>query len=209
MNQKASRTSFFNDTVEKGFVYLAVIMDLFSRKIIGWALDTTMTNQLIIDAFTMAVKSRNAEPGLILHSDRGVQYRSGEYQALLLQEGILQRLADKGFASCNVVLGIGSYTYQYVTRDTHGSAVKATNITMKDGTDVAIFKDPKTGGGEKKSAKGLLMVKDVDGVPTLFDNVSREEEQSEENMLQTVWEDGKFVKTTTIYEIRERVAASF
>lgn len=133
----------------------------------------------------------------------------GDSITLARQQQILQRLADKGFASCNVVLGIGSYTYQYVTRDTHGSAVKATNITMKDGTDVAIFKDPKTGGGEKKSAKGLLMVKDVDGVPTLFDNVSREEEQSEENMLQTVWEDGKFVKTTTIYEIRERVAASF
>lgn len=82
--------------VEKGFVYLAVIMDLFSRKIIGWALDTTMTNQLIIDAFTMAVKSRNAEPGLILHSDRGVQYRSGEYQALLLQEGIRPSMSRKG-----------------------------------------------------------------------------------------------------------------
>ena len=53
--------------VEKGFVYLAVIMDLFARKIIGWSLDTTMTNQLIMDAFTMAVASRKVEPGLILH----------------------------------------------------------------------------------------------------------------------------------------------
>jgi len=56
--------------IEKGFVYLAVIMDLFSRKIIGWSLDTTMTNQLIIGAFEMAVASRQVEPGLILHSDR-------------------------------------------------------------------------------------------------------------------------------------------
>lgn len=82
--------------VEKGFVYLAVIMDLFSRKIIGWSLDTTMTNQLIMDAFTMAVASRKVEPGLILHSDRGVQYRSGEYQALLLNEGIRPSMSRKG-----------------------------------------------------------------------------------------------------------------
>ena len=82
--------------VEKGFVYLAVIMDLFSRKIIGWSLDTTMTNQLIMDAFKMAVASRQVEPGLILHSDRGVQYRSGEYQALLLNEQIRPSMSRKG-----------------------------------------------------------------------------------------------------------------
>lgn len=82
--------------VGKGFVYLAVIMDLFSRKIIGWSLDSTMTNQLIIDAFNMAVTARNVEPGLILHSDRGVQYRSGEYQRLLLDEKIRPSMSRKG-----------------------------------------------------------------------------------------------------------------
>ena len=82
--------------IEKGFVYLAVIMDLFSRKIIGWALDTTMTNQLIMDAFEMAVKSRQVKPGLVLHSDRGVQYRSCEYQRLLLEEGIKPSMSRKG-----------------------------------------------------------------------------------------------------------------
>ena len=82
--------------VERGFVYLAVIMDLFSRKIVGWSLDTTMTNQLIIDAFEMALSSRKVEPGLILHSDRGVQYRSGEYQHLLLSEGIRPSMSRKG-----------------------------------------------------------------------------------------------------------------
>ena len=82
--------------VESGFVYLAVIMDLFCRKIIGWSLDTRMTNQLIIDAFKMAVACRNVEPGLILHSDRGVQYRSGEYQALLFEEKIQPSMSRKG-----------------------------------------------------------------------------------------------------------------
>jgi transposase InsO family protein len=82
--------------VEKGFVYLAVVMDLFSRKIIGWSLDTTMTNQLIIDAFQMAMSSRKIEPGLILHSDRGVQYRSSEYQRLLLEVKIRPSMSRKG-----------------------------------------------------------------------------------------------------------------
>lgn len=82
--------------VERGFVYLAVIMDLFSRKIIGWSLDTSMTNQLIMDAFNMAVASRKVEPGLILHSDRGVQYRSGEYQRLLLENKICPSMSRKG-----------------------------------------------------------------------------------------------------------------
>ena len=82
--------------VKKGFVYLAAVMDLFSRKIIGWSLDTTMTNQLIMDAFKMAVGSRQVEPGLLLHSDRGVQYRSSEYQKLLLEEGIQPSMSRKG-----------------------------------------------------------------------------------------------------------------
>ena len=77
-------------------MYLAVIMDLFSRKIIGWSLDMTMTNQLILDAFEMALASRNVEPGLILHSDRGVQYRSGEYQHVLLSQGIRPSMSRKG-----------------------------------------------------------------------------------------------------------------
>lgn len=82
--------------VERGHVYLAVVMDLFSRKIIGWSLDTSMSNQLIMDAFNMAVAARNVEPGLILHSDRGVQYKSGEYQNLILSEGVKPSMSRKG-----------------------------------------------------------------------------------------------------------------
>lgn len=82
--------------LERGFVYLAVVMDLFSRKIIGWALDSSMTNALIIEAFKMAVATRKMEPGLILHSDRGVQYRSGEYQHHLSESGIQPSMSRKG-----------------------------------------------------------------------------------------------------------------
>lgn len=76
------------------------------------------------------------------------------------QVEILERLKGKGFASSNVVLGIGSYTYQHVTRDTYGWAMKATYGETQSGGGQAIFKDPKTDNGIKKSAKGLLQVKE-------------------------------------------------
>ncbi|MEW8317495.1 MAG: IS3 family transposase [Candidatus Thiodiazotropha sp.] len=82
--------------LEHGFVYLAVIMDLFSRQIIGWALDTSMTTELIIEAFEMAKARRSVKPGLILHSDRGVQYRSSEYQGQLYEQGIRPSMSRKG-----------------------------------------------------------------------------------------------------------------
>jgi transposase-like protein len=82
--------------LERGFVYLAVIMDLFSRQIIGWSLDTSMTTDLIIEAFEMAKARRNVSPGRILHSDRGVQYRSSEYQGRLYDHDIRPSMSRKG-----------------------------------------------------------------------------------------------------------------
>ncbi|MCE2597353.1 nicotinate phosphoribosyltransferase [Motilimonas cestriensis] len=121
----------------------------------------------------------------------------GDAITLERQRQILQRLMDKGFAS-KVVLGIGSYSYQYVTRDTHGSAVKATSV-VKNGERMAIFKDPKT-DTKKKSAKGLLKVERVNGELVVIDNVTEAEEQ--QGLLQTVFEDGQLVRTTTLAEIR-------
>ena len=68
----------------------------------------------------------------------------------------------KGFASTNVVLGIGSFTYQYNTRDTFGFAMKATYGEV-NGEGRAIFKDPITDDGTKKSAKGLMKIELIDG----------------------------------------------
>ncbi|MBB1366365.1 nicotinate phosphoribosyltransferase [Pseudoalteromonas sp. SR44-5] len=122
----------------------------------------------------------------------------GDAITLTRQRQILQRLMDKGFAS-KVVLGIGSYSYQYVTRDTHGSAVKATSV-VKAGERLAIFKDPKT-DAKKKSAKGLLKIERVNGELTLFDDVTEQEEA--QGLLEVVFQDGKLVKETTLNEIRE------
>ena len=96
---------------------------------------------------------------------------------------------------------MGSYSYQYVTRDTHGSAVKATSI-VKNGKRVAIFKDPKT-DSKKKSAKGLLKVERVNGELTLFDDVTEQEEA--QGLLEVVFEDGKIIKETTLSEIRSLI----
>ena len=90
--------------VKGGHVYLAVIMDLFSRQIIGWAMDRTMNTELIIEAFQMAVGKRKVQPGLILHSDRGVQYRSGEYQRALLDNGIQASMSRSGNCWDNAVI---------------------------------------------------------------------------------------------------------
>jgi len=69
--------------VGKKWLYLAVVMDLFSRKMIGWSLESHMRESLIIDAFNMAVSQRVYADGLLLNSDRGVQYRGYECQAML------------------------------------------------------------------------------------------------------------------------------
>ena len=126
----------------------------------------------------------------------------GDAITLVRQRQILQRLMDKGFAS-KVVLGIGSYSYQYVTRDTHGSAVKATSV-VKNGERLAIFKDPKT-DAKKKSAKGLLKVDRVDGELVLTDDVT--EAQEKEGLLEVVYEDGKIIKETSLSEIRAVIDA--
>ena len=85
-------------------MHLAVIMDLYSRQIIGWAVDETMTTELILDAFHMAVLRRQVRPGMILHSDRGVQYRSGEYQQALSKHKICCSMSRKGNCWDNAVM---------------------------------------------------------------------------------------------------------
>lgn len=117
-------------------------------------------------------------------------------------EQICERLARKGFASTNVVFGIGSYTYQYNTRDTFGFAMKATMVIV-DGEERVIFKQPVTDDGTKVSAKGWLKVTKEDGVYKLHDQVSREE--SEQGELKPIFYNGKVLVNETLSEIRSRV----
>lgn len=119
------------------------------------------------------------------------------------QEAMLAGLQANGYASDNVVLGIGSYTYQYVTRDTHGFAVKATFGSTRSRGDTPIYKAPKTDDGSKASARGLLRVERVDGRLVLRQNVSREEAAGGE--LQPVFENGVLQRFQTLADIRRRI----
>jgi len=119
---------------------------------------------------------------------------------------ICRRLEAKGFASTNVVLGIGSFTYQYNTRDTFGFAMKATYVEV-NGEGREIFKDPITDDGTKKSATGLLRVEELVGSHgkgiVLMDRVSSEKEQG--GLLQVIYEDGLFYNQITLTEIRKKL----
>ena len=115
---------------------------------------------------------------------------------------ILKLLAEKGFASDNVVFGIGSFTFQYNTRDTLGFAMKATYVEI-DGKPYSIFKDPKTDSGTKKSAKGLLQV--VQDGDTLKVNQDVSWDQEKQGLLRTVYLDGKITVSETFADIRSRL----
>lgn len=135
----------------------------------------------------------------LLDSHIGAIY--GDSITRKFQKEIFQGLMDKGFAP-QCVLGIGSYTYQYNTRDTFGTAIKATWCVI-DGKPNNIFKRPKTDDGTKNSACGLLMVYRENGKLVMKDNCSFEEEASEGNLLEIVFEDGKLIRDQSLAEIRE------
>lgn len=145
----------------------------------------------------------NAQGYKVLDAHIGAIY--GDSITTERAEAICQRLHNKGFASTNVVLGIGSFTYQYNTRDTFGFAMKATSVVV-NGVRREIFKDPITDDGVKKSAKGLLQVVEKEGNYTLNDQVSPEEEK--EGALQLIYKNGTFYNEVTLEEIRTRIAKS-
>jgi len=137
----------------------------------------------------------------LLDSHIGLIY--GDAITLNRAKEITNRLKAKGFASINVVFGIGSYTYQYNTRDTFGFALKST-LCVINGDEKQIFKDPKTDNGIKKSQKGRVVVlkdgnslKVVDGL-TLKDTVKGD-------ILTEVFRDGKLLVNQTFGEIRNRI----
>lgn len=149
----------------------------------------------------------------VLDSHIGSIY--GDSINLKRQTSIYQRLADKGFASTNIVLGIGSYTYQLNTRDTFGYAAKASWF-QADGNPYDIYKDPATDDGTKKSLRGFCQVFNnrldalpyelkYDGKDQIEVNTQCTKEQEDGGLLHTIYEDGKFYNQVTLTEIRERI----
>jgi putative transposase len=82
--------------LEEEFIYLAVILDAHSRRVIGWSLDDTMAESLTVAALKMALSEREVPPGLVHHSDRGVQYAAGGYTQMLKDNGITISMSRKG-----------------------------------------------------------------------------------------------------------------
>jgi nicotinamide phosphoribosyltransferase len=118
------------------------------------------------------------------------------------QREIFERLEAKGFASTNVVLGLGSYGFQCKSRDSLGWAIKGT-WAINSGNEYNLFKDPATDNGTKKSAKGLVVVEGTNGNYTFRDGVSWEEQEG--GVLEDVFCDGELIREETLEGIRARV----
>lgn len=179
--------------------------------------------ELLWDVFGGTITEKGYK---LLDSHIGTIY--GDSITLKRANQINERLKAKGFASINWVAGIGSYTYQYITRDTFGSAMKATYCevevpTFGDLCDQGlnrhiehreIFKDPITDDGTKKSAKGLIRVEEVftpdslgklhHSTYKLFDRQTKE--QADGGALNVVFQDSKLIKEYTLAEVRKRIA---
>lgn len=149
--------------------------------------------QLLWETFGGTVNDKGFKE---LDSHIGLIY--GDSITLERQWEILERLAENGFASSNVVLGIGSYTYNYSTRDTFAFAVKAT-ATQVDDEFIELFKDPKTGDKLKKSARGLLVVEKEDGSFILRD---QQPENVGVGLLKPVFSNG-VAYPATLAEVRK------
>jgi nicotinamide phosphoribosyltransferase len=167
--------------------------------------------ELLWDAFGGTVNEQGFK---VLDSHIGAIY--GDSITIDRANEICERLAAKGFASTNVVLGIGSFTYQYNTRDTFGFAMKATYVEIthpaESGSPASategreIFKDPITDDGTKKSATGLLCVEEHDGKIGLYDKVQWATEKT--GLLQDIYLNGEFHNTTDLATIRQRVQSN-
>ncbi len=139
----------------------------------------------------------------LLHERAGLIY--GDSCSPNMIRAILEGLRAKGFASTNVCVGVGSYTYNFLSRDVLGMAIKATWV-QADSKGYDIFKTPKTDDGTKNSARGLLRVDKVGSDYVLTDRVTAEQESGGE--LKEVFRDGKLLFETSLAEIRARINAA-
>ncbi len=102
---------------QEGWLYLAVVIDLYSRRVIGWSMDAHMSATLVNDALFMALKKRNPPQGVIWHTDRGSQYASDAHKAMLKEYGIVQSMSAKGNCYDNAVAE--SFFHSLKTELTH------------------------------------------------------------------------------------------
>jgi len=154
--------------------------------------------ELLWDTFGGIINEKGYK---VLDTHVGIIY--GDAITLERQDDIYRRLEEKGFCASNLVLGIGSYTYQYVTRDSLGFALKTTWCQI-DGQAQELFKRPITDNGVKNSLKGLLRVDlDDDNKIVVFENQIRQSEEG--GLLSVIFKNGHLFIDTHLQEIRERI----
>lgn len=139
--------------------------------------------QVLWEIFGGEVNSKGYK---VLDSHIGMIY--GDSITVKREIEILKRLKANGFASSNIVFGVGSFTYEFNTRDTFGIAVKATGCFIDD-YEIMVSKEPKT-DPSKRSAKGFIKVVRKDGILHQVDNISFEEINDEDNLLQPIFRNG-------------------
>lgn len=163
------------------------------------------TVELLWDIFGGEINSKGYK---VLNSHIGTIY--GDSITVERCEEICKMLTEKGFAVSNCTFGIGSYTYQYNTRDTFGFALKATHAII-NGEEKFIFKDPKTDTGNfKKSQKGMCYVyKEDDDILYKDELTIKEQEELSDNLLEIVFKDGKLIKDYSLKEIRNKLHRVF
>lgn len=158
--------------------------------------------ELLWDTFGGTINEKGYK---VLNTKVGLIY--GDSITYQRQKEILAKLEDKGFTASNLVLGIGSFTYEYVTRDTYGFAMKATYGEI-NGIGKEIYKDPKTDSGMKKSAKGLLNVHyNLENELILLDQCTEEVEEFGE--LVPVFMDSQILVETSLADIRQLINNHF
>lgn len=111
----------------EGWLYLAVVMDLYSRMVVGWALSDRMTSVLVIDALQMALWRRKRPRGVIVHSDRGSQYCSHDYQKLLAEHGLICSMSKRG--DCYDNAAMESWNHSFKVEAIHGERFSTRALT--------------------------------------------------------------------------------
>lgn len=163
------------------------------------------TVELLWDIFGGTINNKGYK---VLDSHIGTIY--GDSITVERCETICEGLKEKGFAVSNCVFGIGSYTYQYNTRDTFGFALKATHAVI-NGKEKFIFKDPKTDTENfKKSQKGMCYVyRNGDDILYKDELTIKEQQSLKDNLLKPVFRNGKLLRDYSLSEIRNRLHGKF
>lgn len=189
---------------DDGYYTFEVEYDSYDNYPVGWKLLEEVPEHVVkgaVECLWDIFGGDTTEKGFKTLNQRvGLIY--GDSITIERAEQIFERLAAKGFSAGNVVFGVGSYTFQYTTRDTFGQAVKAT-YGVVNGEARELFKDPITDNGTKKSAKGLLRVEKEGDDYVLYDSQTPEQEAQGE--LRMVFCNSHLFVDTNLATIRERL----